>query len=72
MFDVEIGLFHNGYRDYHAKLGRYVQSDPLGLEAGWNTYAYVGGNALGAIDPLGLVVEYGYDKDSMGHKDLIT
>lgn len=54
VFDEETGLFHNGYRDYHSKLGRYVQSDPLGLEAGWNTYAYVGGDPLGAIDPLGL------------------
>ena len=53
-FDEETGLFHNGFRDYHPGLGRYVQSDPLGLEAGWNTYGYVGGNPGSNIDPMGL------------------
>ena len=61
-FDAETGLYHNGFRDYHAGLGRYVQSDPLGLEAGWNTYAYVGGSPMGAIDPFGLdVIQDAFD-----------
>ena len=37
-FDKETGLFHNGFRDYNPSTGRYMQSDPLGLEAGFNTY----------------------------------
>ena len=53
-FDSESGFFHNGFRTYHPKWGRYIQSDPLGLEAGWNTYVYVDGNPLTVIDPEGL------------------
>lgn len=53
-FDGSTGFLHNGFRSYAPTLGRYIQSDPLGLEAGWNTYAYVGGDPVGAVDPWGL------------------
>jgi RHS repeat-associated protein len=53
-FDRETGLHHNGFRDYHPTTGRYIESDPLGLAAGLNTYAYVNSNPLRFIDPSGL------------------
>lgn len=52
--DNETGLDHNGFRDYDSNLGRYIQSDPIGLTGGINTYAYVGTNPLRGIDPSGL------------------
>lgn len=53
-FDAEGGLFYNYFRDYDPASGRYIESDPIGLRGGLNTYGYVGGNALGAVDPWGL------------------
>jgi RHS repeat-associated protein len=53
-YDAETGLYHNGFRDYVPEWGRYLETDPIGLAGGLNTYGYVNANPLAAADPLGL------------------
>jgi RHS repeat-associated protein len=51
--DAEVGLYQNYYRDYDSATGRYIQTDPIGLEGGFNLYAYSLQNPISMIDPLG-------------------
>ena len=53
-YDAETATMYMYFRDYDPALGRFPQSDPIGLAAGLNTYAYVGGRPLDFIDPFGL------------------
>ena len=52
--DAETGWYQNGFRDYVPGLGRYLESDPIGLGGGLNTYAYAGGNPVARYDVTGL------------------
>jgi RHS repeat-associated protein len=53
-YDAETGLSYNYFRDYDAKTGRYIQSDPIGLDGGINIYEYAYSNPIGWIDFYGL------------------
>jgi RHS repeat-associated protein len=56
-FDKETNLNYNYFRDFDPTIGRYVQSDPIGLRGGLNTYLYVGGSPLTSVDRKGLAAQ---------------
>ena len=53
-YDAETRKHYNYFRDYDPQTGRYIQSDPIGLAGGVNTYGYVGGNPVSLSDVYGL------------------
>ncbi|MEK6589051.1 MAG: RHS repeat-associated core domain-containing protein, partial [Nitrospinota bacterium] len=54
-YDRETELYYYRARYYDAKVGRFINRDPIGFEGGINLYVYVGNNPVSYIDPLGLL-----------------
>jgi len=53
-YDQETGLHYNYFRYYDPNTGRYLTSDPIGLDGGLNTYLYAEANPVKIIDLFGL------------------
>jgi RHS repeat-associated protein len=54
-YQAETGLNQNWNRDYDPLTGKYIESDPIGLGGGINTYTYVDANPLAFTDRSGLI-----------------
>ncbi len=53
-YDEESGLYYNWNRYYNPRTGRYMTSDPIGLQGGINKYGYAAANPLTKTDHSGL------------------
>jgi len=61
-FDAETGLHYNRFRYYDPAIGRYLESDPIGIDGGLNLYAYTD-NPLSEVDLRGLAKKCPNGKD---------
>ena len=62
-YDKETGLHYNYFRFYDPSAGRYISSDPIGLDGGVNTYGYVYQSPVVYVDPTG---EFGVVGGALG------
>ena len=68
-YDRETGLHYNYFRDYDPQIGRYIESDPIGMNGGFNLYEYVKSNPITRLDPMGLdsAPAYHYSTDPLDY-----
>jgi RHS repeat-associated protein len=55
VFDAETSKHYNYFRDYDPSIGRFVESDPIGLRGGVNTFAYGAALPISKSDERGLM-----------------
>jgi len=59
-YDTESGLHQNWHRDYDPKLGKYLETDPIGIDRGKNhLYIYAADNPVRFMDKNGLATYLG-------------
>jgi RHS repeat-associated protein len=60
---VELGVYDYRHRMYHPGLGRFLQTDPTGLDAGdMNLFRYCGDDPVDHTDPTGLLRDQIYER----------
>ncbi|PAT39052.1 RHS repeat domain-containing protein [Vandammella animalimorsus] len=68
-YDKETGTHYNFHRDYDPSTGRYLQSDPIGLDGGINLFNYLESNPIISFDSRGLSGECSWWRKIVGWCD---
>jgi RHS repeat-associated protein len=68
----DTGLVYYRARFYDPSIGRFTQTDPIGMRGGMNLYAYVNGNPTNFNDPMGLIASSPTNSVNVGSNGEVT